>query len=321
MSLNNIKGQAQAIKLLKQSLAHSTIAGAYLFIGQEGVGKYLAAVNFAKAINCLEETEDACDGCISCVKIGKKQHPDVHFIEPQDSGAIKIEHIRDLKKEIAYRPYEAKKKVFVINDAHNLTAEASNALLKTLEEPAGDSVIILITAKPTLLFKTIISRCQIIKFHPMARNELEEMLSAEYHLERLGAHFLAYFSEGRLGRALKMKESEILRDKNRVIDEFIFLRKSSSFEGLTLEKKEDIRDCLNILTSWFRDIYLTKAGLAHSEIINLDRKEELLKLMTHYSWLDLDVALDTISDSFSYLEHNINIKLLLSNLKVQICHG
>jgi DNA polymerase-3 subunit delta' len=321
MSFIDIRGQVQAVGLLKNSLQHSAIAGAYLFIGQEGVGKYLSAVNFAKAINCLGKNNDACDSCISCKKIEKRQHPDVHFIEPQESGAIKIEHIRDLKKEISFRPYEAKKKVFIINDAHNLTAEASNALLKTLEEPARDSLVILITAKPNLLFKTVISRCQIIKFRPLPRRELEEILNRDYHLDKLGAHYLAYFSEGRLGRALKMKESDILRSKNRVIDEFAIRHRTGSFEKLNPEKKEDIRECLNVLASWFRDIYLVKAGLAHSEIINLDRKDELLGLMSRYSWLDLDVALDVISDSISYLEHNINTKLLLLNLKVQICHG
>ncbi|MFH0739261.1 MAG: DNA polymerase III subunit delta' [Candidatus Omnitrophota bacterium] len=312
MPFKDIKGQARAIEILENSLQHSAIAGAYLFVGEEGIGKYLTAVNFAKAINCLSEDYRSCDSCLSCLKIEKKQHPDVHFIEPQESEAIKIEYMRDLKKEIFFKPYEARKKVFVINNAHNLTAEAANALLKVLEEPPKDSLIILITAKQNLLFKTIVSRCQIIKFSPLARHELEETLNKDYRLDSSRAHFLAYFSEGRLGCALKMKERDILKDKNTIIDEF---------EKMTLDKKEDIRVCLNILASWFRDIYLVKAGLTPAQIINLDRKDELLKLVSRYSWPDLDAIFDTISDSLSYLEHNINTKLLLSNLRVQICHG
>ncbi len=321
MSFKEIKGQRQPIEILKASLRHSAIAGAYLFVGQEGIGKCLAAINFAKALNCIEGGNDPCERCASCMKITKKQHPDLHFIEPEDSGAIKIDCIRELKKEMGLRPYEAKKKVFIINDAHELTPEAANALLKVLEEPARDSLIILVTAKPNLLFKTIISRCQVIKFYPLKRQELEEILSREYHLDKMGAHFLAYFSEGRLGRALKTKDTDILRNKNRVIDAFAFFNKRGYGCGPMPQKKEDIRAHLNILASWFRDLYLVKAGLVHSQIINLDRKEELLGLMSRYSWLELDLALDTISDSLSYLEHNINTKLLLLNLKVQICHA
>ncbi|MBM3255056.1 MAG: DNA polymerase III subunit delta' [Candidatus Omnitrophica bacterium] len=312
MSFKDIKGQARAIEMLENSLRHLAIAGAYLFIGEEGIGKYLTAVNFAKAINCLSKDYRSCDSCLSCLKIEKKQHPDVHFIEPQESESIKIELMRDLKKEISFKPYEARKKVFIINNAHNLTDEAANALLKVLEEPPRDSLIILVTAKPKLLFKTIVSRCQTIKFSPLVRHELEETLNKDYHLDSLGAHFLAYYSEGRLGCALKMKEGNILKNKNTIID---------GFEKVALDKKEDIRVCLNILASWFRDIYLVKAGLTPSQIINLDRKDELLKLTDHYSWQDLDAIFDTISDSLSYLEHNINTKLLLSNLKVQICRG
>src|SRR4030042_6204023 len=98
MPFKDIKGQARAIEILENSLQHSAIAGAYLFVGEEGIGKYLAAVNFAKAINCLGEDYRSCDSCLSCLKIEKKQHPDVHFIEPQESEAIKIEYMRDLKK-------------------------------------------------------------------------------------------------------------------------------------------------------------------------------------------------------------------------------
>ncbi len=318
MSFKDIKGQDRPVEILKSALRNSSVAGAYLFVGQEGIGKYLVALNFAKAINCLDLKDDACDTCPSCLKIDKRQHPDVHFVEAQDSEAIKIEYIRDLKKDISLRPYEAKKKVFIINDAHNLTAEASNALLKVLEEPPKNSLIILISSKTALLFKTIISRCQILKFHPLNRMQLQEVLKKDYRLGSDSAHFLAYFCEGRIGNALRLKDGDILRNKNMIIDEFTIFNRPNFINTLSMQNRQDLRSSLNILVAWFRDLYLIKIGMPYSELINLDRKDELLKFMSSYSWLDLDEILNSISDSLLYLEQNINIKLMLSNLTAQL---
>jgi DNA polymerase-3 subunit delta' len=317
MAFKDIKGQNKTIERIKGHLEFSAFAGAYLFSGPEGVGKQLVAKTFAKAINCLKQKDDSCDRCPACLKIDKSQHPDVHYIGPVDSEVIKIEHIRDLKKNINLKSYEAKKKVFIINDAHKLTAEAQNALLKILEEPPPDSLIILISAKPALLFKTIISRCQVFKFYPLTRSELEDILKKDYALDNNLAHFLAYFSEGRAGCALRLKDTDIFREKNKIIDAFTFSHKPVLTESL-LQNREDLRRCLNTLVTWFRDIYLIKIGVPHSELINLDRRYELLKVMSRYSCLDLDEIMDSISNTLMYLEQNINVKLLLSNLRSKL---
>jgi DNA polymerase-3 subunit delta' len=318
MSFKDIKGQDRPIQILKEYLKTAQVAGAYLFTGEDAIGKQLAAFTLAKAINCLDQEYDSCDGCSSCAKIDKGRHPDIHFIGLTNSDNIKIESIRDIKRNIALRPYEAKMKVFIINDAHNLTPEAANSILKILEEPPKDSIFILISSKPALLFKTIISRCKIIKFYPLKRLELKEILRKDYRIENNLAHFLAYFCEGRIGKALKLKDTDILMQKNRVIDEFAISKNPDNLEMLVSQSREDLRGQLNILTSWFRDIYLIKTGLTHSELINLDRKDELLKLMNRYTFFDLDEALRSISDSLLYLEQNANIKLLLSNLRAEL---
>ena len=318
MAFSQIQGQDRPIAILKGYLATKKFAGAYLFVGPQGTGKYLAAVNFAKAVNCLGDGLDACDTCISCLKIEKNQHPDFHLIEAGDiSEAIKIEAIRELKREISLKPYEGKRKVFIIDDAHKLTPEAANALLKVLEERAGESLIILVTAKPALLFKTIISRCQSIRFLPLKRPELEGILKDDYALNSSLAHFLAYAYEGRIGSALRLKDSEILREKNRIIDAFILARKVDNDTFLPQDRAQ-FRQCLETLTSWFRDIYLIKVGVAHSELINLDRRDELLRTMQRYSWFELEETMKFIADASLYLEQNVNLKLLLSNLKVEL---
>ena len=316
MSFKNIRGQDNAINILKDYVAQSHLEGGYLFLGPEGVGKKLVATTLAKSLNCLEEGIDPCDKSSSCAKIEKNQHPDVHLIEAQDSE-IKIEYIRQLQKDISFKPYEGKKKVFIINEAHRLNAESSNALLKILEEPPRDSLIILITEKPALLFKTIVSRCKTIKFAPLKRQGLEVILKSDYGLDNNTAHFLAYFSEGRLGVALRLKDTDIIREKNKVIDK-LTLSSKISLDTLSLQNKDDVRSYLNMLATWFRDIYLIKVGMPHSEIINFDRKAELLKVMNKFSFLDLNGILNSISSAILQVEQNINVRLLLFNLGAQL---
>ena len=316
MSFKNIQGEELPIQILQSYIKESRLSGGYLFVGPEGVGKKLTAKTLAKAVNCLEEKSDCCDACASCKKIENNQHPDVHIIESDDSE-IKIEYIRQLQREINFKPYEGRKKVFIIDKAHRLNPESSNALLKVLEEPPKDSLIILVTDKPSLLFKTVISRCKILKFSALKREELEGFLKRDYGFDNDLAHFLAYFSEGRLGHALKFKDADIIRQKNRVIDRFA-LSPRLSLEGLALQNKEEIRSYLNILATWFRDIYLIKVGLPHSEVINSDRKTELLKVMGKFSFPDLNEIFDSISEAILQIEQNINVKLLIYNLGAQL---
>jgi len=346
MAFKDIKGQDSPIQRLTKNLEQERLASSYLFTGPEGIGKGLVAVNFAKAINCLKEKYYACDSCSSCLKIDKNQHPDVHIIDAfvtavnentkeyapasfpirqqvkaqrteTESSEIKIECIRQLQREINLKPYEGRQKVFIVKDAHNLTAEASNAFLKTIEEPAAHSVIILISAKPELLFKTIVSRCQIVKFHGLRREELALILKNEYHIEDEFVHFLSYFSEGRLGEALRLKDVDILQKKNKVINDFISSDRNV-FENMRSIQREIVRDNLNILVTWVRDIYLLKAQLPYHEIINLDRKQDLLEACGRYSFTDLERIISCINDSFFYLSQNINVKLLLSNIKATL---
>jgi len=315
MPFTDIIGQEKPANLLREYIHQKRIASSYLFIGPEGVGKKMAAQCFAKALNCEENNLDACDKCISCLKIDKGQHPDMHFIGSED--IIKIEEVRQLQREIALRPYEGKFKVFIIDNAHNLTADAANAILKVLEEPPAHSIIILVTAKPQKLFKTIISRCQVIRFNSVPRLELKEILENKFSLSKANAHFLAYFSEGRIGLALKLKDTDLLAEKDKIIDGFSKPRGIFAQDD-TWQEKDEIRNYLNILAVLVRDIIINKTGLANSEVINIDRIDDLKRYADTYSFPDLERMLKAISDSLLYLEQNINTKLLLSNLNISL---
>jgi len=313
MPFSVIQGQDKPVSQLKKLLAHGCISGSYLFVGPEGVGKYLVSRCFAKALNCQRFVGDFCDECSSCAKIEKNQHPDVHFIDTGEDE-IKIDHIRALRRDINLRPFEARNKVFILRNADKLNAESSSALLKTLEEHPRDAVIILVTAKPKMLFKTIISRCQIVRFSSVPVRQLEELLKKKHGLQESEAHFLAFFSEGKPGLALELKERQFYSFKNLVINEFGLTQKKTSLSLGQEIDKVSLRDVLNILASWFKDLYLLKNGIAARSLINLDRKTDLWMLKDALSFKELDMAMKFIFDSLGYLENNVNPKLLLANL-------
>jgi len=321
MSFKDIKGQDKPIQIIKEYIKNSHLTGSYLFTGEEGIGKKLTAKTLAKAINCASGISDSCDKCATCLKIERDSHPDVYCINTDDSDSIKIERIRQMQKALNLKSYEGKKKIFIINNAQDLTPDAENALLKILEEPPPESLIILVSAKPALLFKTIISRCKVIKFYPLKKIQLDEILKKDYFLDHSLAHFLAYFCEGSLGRALRLIDKDILREKNRIIDALALSGGSVSRDLSSDNNRNNMRSYLNILAGWFRDMYLVKIGIPDGELINLDRKEQLLMAMERYTWPELDQILHFVSNSLLYLEQNVNIKLLLSNLREATTYG
>jgi len=334
MKFSDIRGHDRQIEILKEHLKYSRLSNGYLFSGPQAIGKKITALALAAAVNCYEGGLEPCGVCASCLKIEKRQHPDVFLFGSEErtgpvqeelygrisgSEAIKIDDIRQLQRSIALKPYEARSKVFIIDNAHNLTPEASNAVLKVLEEPPIRTLIILVTAKPVLLFKTITSRCKVIKFYSLPRKELKDILCKEYGFAEFHAHYAAYSCGGSIGDALFLKNADILEEKNRIID-LLACKNESGFESLLVKDRRDVRVYLNILAMWFRDAYLLKAGSAQEEMINIDRKDELLKQAAHFSHSGLEAILNCICQALFQLEENVNTTLLLANLQQQIIY-
>ncbi|MDD5115680.1 MAG: DNA polymerase III subunit delta' [Candidatus Omnitrophica bacterium] len=316
MRFNDILGHEKPIGIINAYIDNACFSGGYIFSGPQDIGKKTVARIIAQKLNCASEGERPCGSCGSCIKTEKLQHPDLHMIE-SDAAQIKIEDIRSLQREINFRPYEGSKKVFIIDEAHRLNPEAANSLLKTLEEPSADSLIILVTHKPQNIFKTILSRCKVIRFSPLSLSLLEDVLVRNYAVDNFSAHFLSIFSEGRLGLALRLKDSNVFIEKNRIFDHFTHPDRPLD-RNLTGQNKEQLRSCLNILASWFRDIYLLKAGMPENRLMHLDRKDDLFRIKEEFSFKQLDGILSSISESVFYLEHNVNTKLLLHNLGAQL---
>ncbi len=226
--------------------------------------------------------------------------------------------MRQLLEQIRFRPFMAEKKVFIIRRSENLTAEAANAFLKTLEEPSLNSLIILTTSQMDQNLDTIRSRCQKIRFTPFPRRELAERLIRDYHKDASSAQCLSFFSKGYWGEVSKLEENKFLARKNEMLEGFIAARDIDSFVKNTLEEKETTKEFLDVLVSWIRDAMLLKLDVDESMIIHADRLIDLKNFSQQYSFEHLNGVYEEIIHMYKQLSENLNIKLPLLIIKEKL---
>lgn len=178
MSFQEIPGQERAKRMLQNALRTGGLSHAYIFSGPVGSGRKRTALKLAQAVYCMERADDACGQCLNCRKVEHGNHPDLHLVAP-DGATIKIDQIRELQKQFAYRSTSAQTKIYVLEQADRMTVQAANSLLKFLEEPQADVIAILLTDNGNALLPTIRSRAQWIPFVPVDRQTMAEALAAE----------------------------------------------------------------------------------------------------------------------------------------------
>jgi DNA polymerase-3 subunit delta' len=279
MPFQDVIGHERPKAILQTALRHDRIAHAYLFHGDDGIGKKLLALRFAQAINCEGDLEgDACGLCRSCVQIEARTHPDFLAVEPDRELAnpqIKIEQIRELEQQIVYQPLVARKKVFLIDEADRMNLHAANALLKTLEEPPDHSVLLLISSRPSALPSTVRSRCQSLRLAPPARTQVEATLILRREIPPADARLLAAASQSRLGAALTMDLAAMraAQDELCALASPPTLRSASAIltAAEALHKSDRGPEVLDWLSLWIRDLLLVCIGAAQHHLIHADR--------------------------------------------------
>lgn len=304
MPFCDITGHERPIALLKAALQHQRVAHAYLFHGETAIGKRLTATRLAQTLNCEQgsavEDQDSCGACRPCQQIAAQTHPDYVVIEPDRELAtpqIKIEQIRDIDQQFVYRPLMGERKICIINDADCLTIGAANALLKTLEEPPGHGLFILVSSRPNALPATIRSRCQSLRFTTPARTQVEAALILQRELPPADARFLAVVTDGRIGEALTADIAE-LRAQQRECLELVSPAALQSITAIltaaeSLAKAERGTAVLGWLSRWIRDLVIVHTGSDEDQIIHVD---QLLQLRTYARQADLGLLLDLSTD-------------------------
>ncbi len=209
--------QQKPIGILRALLEQSSVAHALLFTGIDGVGKQKTARMFAMAVNCELYRGDTtsqisvdsvpCGQCVSCRKITSGNHPDVLHIQPQ-GNLIRIDQIRALGRTLAMKPYEARYRVVMISDAHRMNPESANALLKMLEEPPEQTLLVLTASETADLLPTVVSRCQLVRFNPISIPSICRELVSRCDLSSDAARVVAAMAGGSMGRAIAMSRSD-----------------------------------------------------------------------------------------------------------------
>ena len=300
---DRLVGNQRAKETLGRMLAGRRVPGALLFAGEDAVGKKLFALELAKALNCLVPVGvEACDKCSSCVRImhfadapaGQpddakhiiwSEHRDVGLIKT-DKRVINVQQVRDVELETNFRPHEGRARVFIFEDADKMNPQASNALLKTLEEPAPTSHIILITTRPANLLTTIRSRCQAIRFAPLASEEIEKYLVG--HKQRAGeeARLAAHLARGRLGLALSLNLDAYREAREEMLSVLDALTAVQPDRVRLLRAAEDLSDAkrkdefeprLDVLETLIRDAWLLSLD-SSAKIVNEDIRARLARL-------------------------------------------
>ena len=199
-----------------------------------------------------------------------------------------------------------------------MTTDGANALLKTLEEPTSTSLLILTTAHPEKILSTVRSRCQAVNFFPLLPAAVQRELQKTSGVQEEQAHFLALYSEGCLGQALRLYEEKFFDRKNEIIDNMVYKRNNENdLKDLGVDKGLG-QDALKVLLSWFRDVMLLKIGVEESRLMNKDRILQLRQEFQRYSVEQLDACIDQIVETFRMMEENLNVKIPFILLREKI---
>jgi len=328
-------GQSRAVSLLERSLEIEKLAHAYLFVGPHQVGKRTLALNLAQALNCEADVRP-CGECDTCRKISSAKHVDVQIIgvnQNGDSGndkprvEIGIDQIRDMQHTASLPPFEGKCKVFIIDGAEHLSIEAANCLLKTLEEPVGRVVFILLAADDNLLPATVVSRCQRMELAPLPSGEVEEALVGRWGVEPQMARLLARLSHGRLGWALPAAfDSSLLQQRTEKLERVVEVIQADYDERFAYatqlatqfsQSREPVLELLDLWLDWWRDLLLVKVGCGDI-ITNVDLVATLDEMGQGYRLEQIRDFINNLQAAKEQLGQNASPRLVLEVLMLNI---
>ncbi len=313
MTFDSIIGHERQKNILRHALQHKRVAHAYLFEGPDGIGKRLMSLALARALLC--PNGNGCGDCPSCRKVDHNNHPDLHLLD-SDGTSIKIDQVRSLQQQLSLRPLEGIYRICLIDGAEEFNQAAANALLKTLEEPQPNTVIILLSSQPEALLSTIRSRCQRLPFQRLPKQQLASILAERLELSETEAAVLAALSNGSLKKALGQNRELYLQQRRELLRSLLALSAGSAIPTFTLAEqlageKEQLNEIIEIFQAFFRDLLLLKHGRPEPELVNLDMKETLYRQLDRESSDSLLQKLDALEAGRYYLKRNVNRQLAM----------
>jgi DNA polymerase-3 subunit delta' len=354
MPFRAIAGHRRVLLLLARAIANDTLPPVLLLAGPDGVGKRLAAQAVAEVLNCLAPRQaalgdraagdsrhefaiDACGACDACRRIVRGIHPDVIIIEPGETGAIKIEQIRDCVDAAAYRPFEGRRRVVIVDDADAMMPPAQSALLKTLEEPPSATVFLLVSAMPDALLPTVRSRCPRLRFAQLAASDVAHVLVRDHGYTAADAQAAAADADGSVGLALAAASADLTSARNtakslleelaRVADPArrleaarALMPKGSTGGNRTAAQAErdQLALCLRSAAALLRDLGALATHADARILANPDLERELAPLAAAYDGDRSTRAFLAVDRALAALEQNASPKVIADWLVLQL---
>jgi len=314
-------GHDWAVQLLLRAIETKHVVHAYLITGIEHIGRSTLARMLAQALNCMGQPVP-CGQCRPCKLIASGKHPDLHLVAPE-GNTLKIDQVRALQHDLALSPVEGRFRVAIIEGMEKATAEASNALLKTLEEPPSSVVLVLIAPEPESLLPTIVSRCQPISLRPLSVATVREALAERWGVAPDQADHLAHLAGGRLGWAVKAaQDKSVLARRAQLLDDLFRLTDQGRVERFAyveemLQDANAVSETLKLWQTWWRDVMLlacqSGAMLTHS-----DRMDSLRDHASRFGVEAAQSAASDIAQTLWQLDHNANVRLALEVLMLDL---
>ncbi len=310
---NDFVGQEQLVIFLKKRLQEEKLHQALLFVGPAGSGKKTLALFLGAALNCADRKEPPCGQCLSCRKTTTLTQPDLRIISREGSN-IRIEQIRRLKEETVSRPYEGRKRVWIIDGAEDMSVPAANSFLKLLEEPPEYVNFILLTSRAQALLPTIKSRCQIFTFKAVAEEKLAEFLVERENCSLNKARTFASLAGGVVGQAVAMVTDENFQALRSQVASF-FSRLQENEKGETfplaeeLSKEKNLKLFLSLWLLFLRDVLIYRQLGRQKVLYNIDFLASLEQVNS--SETGLLKAIEIVLMAQKKMITPINLKLML----------
>ena len=366
MAWSDLIGQERVVSMLRRTLARERVPHAYLFHGPKGTGTVAAALELARALQCTEQTEEACGTCAACQKTRRMVHPDVHVFFPYPKGtsdddvARRIQrlgtspyapvdyvrrpsldnpektsnkqvmyHIDRMKDEVVrpmtFHPGEGAYKVALLTDADYMNDAAANAFLKVLEEPPAQTVFILTSSRVDQMLPTIVSRCQKVRFDPLAPGVVAEALQEREDIPPEDASMLARMADGSYSRALQLTQSTHLRESRSLVLNFLRAAYTGKvaplnerLDALSNLGRERVKGLLRLMIRWIRDLMLYRTLGDAAPLVNLDQAEAVANFCNRLPDADLEAMVTRVEEALHLVGRNVRTRLVLMTLALQL---
>ena len=327
-------GHDRTVGILRRGLAQGRLSHAYLIAGPGHVGKMTLAIDVAMAVCCTEE-QKPCGACAQCTRVARGLHTDVRVVSieggEKESGRgrvlIGIDQVRQVQREASLTPFEGSHRVIIFDGAERLSEEAANSLLKFLEEPPDQVVLLLLASDAAALPATVVSRCQLLELRPVPADVIARALAERYELDSVGADEIARLAEGRPGWAfLAAEDGEVLAALSRKLDviedvvggtlegRFAYAAGlASAFE----RDRESAREELELWKAWWRSVLLVKEDLA-GFVVHTSRLGSLEQVAASLSDAQAAHAMEAVSETAEHLERNVSPRLALEELMLAL---